>query len=138
VDLKLVMDEIATRLRTVPGLSGRTFAYPQAKVDGLAGIVSYPDRINYDQTYGRGMDVFAAVPVFVVVGRPTDRSARDRLAGFTAGIGASSVKVALEAAGATNWDDLQVKTCEIDVIKIGAVDYLAAMFSLDIAGRGTA
>lgn len=131
------MDEIAVRLRTIPALTGRTFAYPPPKVEGVAGIVSYPDRVEFDETYGRGMDKFVALPVYVVVGRPTDRTARDRLTGYLSPIGSSSVKLALEAATAAPWDDLQVKTCEIDVIKIGSIDYLSAMFTCDVAGRGT-
>jgi hypothetical protein len=137
VQLNLVMDEMAVRLRGITGLAGRVFAYPPPKVDGPAGIISYPDRIEFDATYGRGMDRYVGVPVFVVIGRPTDRTARDRLAGYVAVTGATSVKVALEAPGATTWDDLQVKDCEIDVIKIATIDYLSAMFVCDVAGRGT-
>lgn len=138
MDLAAVMDEIADSVRTVDGLEGRTFAYPPPTVPGVAGIVSYPDRIDYDLTYGRGMDMIRDLPVLVVVGQATDRGARNRVAQYAAGSGALSVKAAIEADPHTAFDDVQVKSCEFDVQTIGAVDYICAMFRMDVAGQGEA
>lgn len=137
MDLAAVMDEIGASVRSVQGLEGRTFAYPPPTVPGVAGIVSYPDRIDYDQTYGRGMDRIADLPVLIVVGQATDRGARDRVAQYAAGSGALSVKAAIEAGTHTSFDDIQVKSCEFDVVTIGAIDYICAMFRMDIAGQGS-
>lgn len=136
MDLAAVMDEIATSVRTVDGLEGRTFAYPPPSVNGLAGIVSYPDRIDYDQTYGRGMDTIADLPVLIVVGKATDRTARDRVAQYAAGSGALSVKAAIEADPHTAFDDVHVTSCEFDVVTIAAADYISAMFRMDVRGQG--
>lgn len=136
MDLAAVMEEIGASVRGVAGLEGRTFAYPPPKVDGFAGIVSYPERIDYDQTYGRGMDMIRDLPVLIVVGRATDRTARDRVAQYAAGFGALSVKAAIEAEPHTSFDDVHVTTCEFDVVSIAAVDYITAMFRMDVAGQG--
>jgi hypothetical protein len=132
--LDLVMDEIAGALGGITGL--RVFGYPPPTVVPPAGIVSYPERINYDQTYGRGMDRISALPVILVVGKATDRAARDTAAGWAAGSGARSVKAVLEAATYTSCEVLTVTSCSFDVVTIAGVDYIAAMFELDIAGSG--
>lgn len=136
MDLAAVMDEIGASIQGVEGLEGRTFAYPPPTVTGFAGIVSYPDRIDYDQTYGRGMDKITDLPVLIVVGQATDRGARDRVAQYAVGFGPMSVKAAIEAGPHTSFDDIQVKSCEFDVVTIGAIDYICAMFKMDIAGQG--
>lgn len=136
MDLAAVMEEIGASVRGVQGLEGRTFAYPPPTVTGFAGIVSYPERIEYDLTYGRGMDKIVDLPVLIVVGRATDRTARDRVAQYAAGFGALSVKAAIEAEPHTSFDDVHVTSCEFDVVTIAAVDYITAMFRMDVAGQG--
>lgn len=136
MDLAAVMDEIATSVATVDGLEGRTFAYPPPSVTGFAGIVSYPDRIDYDLTYGRGGDTIVDLPILVVVGKATDRTARDRVAQYAAGSGPMSVKTAVETGPHTSFDDIQVTSCEFDVVTIAAVDYISAMFRMNIVGQG--
>lgn len=131
-----VMEEVAARVRTLDGLEGRTFAYPPATIVGKAGIVSYPERVDYDKTYGRGMDMIVGLPVLIVVGQATDRGARDRVAQYAAGSGALSVKAAVEADPHTAFDELRVTECQFDVVTIAAVDYISALFLMDIAGQG--
>ena len=132
-----VMEEIAARVRTVPGLEGRTFAYPPPQIPGgVAGIVSYPERVDYDKTYGRGMDSIVGLPILIVVGQATDRGARDRVAQYAAGSGAHSVKAIVEADPHTAFDDLRVTSCQFDVVTIAAIDYISALFLVDIAGQG--
>lgn len=131
-----VMDEVAEVLGAITGL--RVFGYPPPTVSPPAGIVSYPESIDYDQTYGRGMDRISGLPVLLVVGKATERSAREKVAGWAAGSGPNSVKAVLEAHEWTSCDVLTVTECIFDVVTIAAIDYLAAMFSLDIAGSGNA
>lgn len=138
MDVGRVMDEIAGRLRAVDGLEGRVFEYPPPTVVPPAGIVTYPDKVEYDQTYGRGMDIIRGLEVLVVVGKANDRSARDRVAAYTNGDGPLSVKQAIETKPHVSFDDLQVISAEFDVVSIAAVDYIAAVFSMDIAGQGSA
>jgi len=132
--LSAVMDEIAGVLAGITGL--RVHDHPPATVNPPAGIVSYPDRVEYDQTYGRGMDRIRDLGVVLLTGKATDRSARDTVAGWAKGSGSGSVKATLEGHTWTSCHVLVVTSCTFDVVTIAGVDYLAAIFSLDIAGQG--
>jgi hypothetical protein len=136
MDLNLVMDEIAARLDTISGL--RCSGFPPPTITPPGGIVSYPDRVEYDGTYGRGIDMITDLPVIVVEGKATDRTARDRIAAYAAGSGARSVKAVLESGTYTSFDVIRVKSAEFDVLTIAGVDYISALFRLDIAGPGSA
>lgn len=136
MNLNDVMDTVAAQLGRISGL--RVFAYPPGSVTPPAAIVSYPDRIDYSQTYGRGMDRIPDLPVVVVVGKASDRTARDRVAAYVSGSGASSVKAVIEGGAYTTFDTVTVTSCDFDVVTIASVDYLAAMFHLDIAGPRSA
>lgn len=136
MNLADVMDAVAERLSVIDGLAGRVFAYPPAAVTPPAAVVSYPDEYTFDATYGRGMDRMT-LPVALVVGRPTDRSTRDRLAGYCDGSGVSSVKAALESGAYSVMDTLRVVSVSIDAVSIGGVEYAAALFELDITGPGS-
>jgi hypothetical protein len=133
VDLGAVMQAIGDRLDTVSGL--RVFAYPPGSVTPPAAIVSFPASVTFDATYDRGMDELS-LPVVVVVGRPTERSTRDLLAVYCDGSGASSVKYVLESGTYQAFETVRVTGIEFDVVAIGGVDYMAAVFDLNIEGRG--
>lgn len=134
MDLADVMDEVASRLDTITGL--RCFAYPPGTVNPPAAVVSYPDTYTYDETYGRGSDRLS-LPVVVVVGKVSDRSARDQIGAYVDGSGARSVKAVLESGTYTAFDELRVVSVEFDVVTIGGTDYMAALFTLDILGSGS-
>lgn len=129
-----VMDEVAARLGTIAGL--RVFPYPADSVSPPAAIVSYPEKYTFDETYGRGMDRMT-LPVVVVVGKPTDRASRDRIAQYCDGAGPASVKAAVEAGKYVACDTVRVTGIEFDVVTVAGTDYLAALFDLDIAGAGS-
>lgn len=133
MDLGAVMQAVSDRLDTISGL--RCFAYPTADVSPPAAIVSYPESITYDVTYARGMDRMS-LPVVVVVGKVSDRTARDRLGAYCNGSGASSVKAVLESGTYTAFDTIRVESVEFDVVEIAGTSYMAALFTLDIAGSG--
>jgi len=134
MNLAAVMDAVAARLQTVSGL--RVFAYPPGSLTPPGAVVSYPETYVFDETYGRGMDRLK-LPVVVVVGKVSDRAARDQLGAFCDGSGASSVKAVLESGTYTAFHTVRVESIEFDVVTIAAVDYMAALFDLDIAGSGS-
>lgn len=134
MNIAQVMQEISDRIDTIAGL--RCFAYPPGTVTPPAAVVSYPTSIEFDETYGRGVDAMS-LPVVVAVGRPTDRTTRDLLTAYCAGAGASSIKEVVESGTYTALDNVRVESVEFDVIALGGVDYMAAMFTLDIGGSGT-
>lgn len=133
MNLANVMDAVSTRIDTITGL--RCHPYPPGSVTPPAGIVSYPERIDFDETYGRGMDRMS-LPLVLVVGKVSDRAARDALGAYCNGSGAKSVKAVLESGTYTAFDSLRVASIEFDVVSIGGVDYMAGLFTLDIAGSG--
>jgi len=133
MDLASVMDEVSGRLDTIAGL--RCYPYPVATVTPPAAVVSYPDTYTYDATYGRGMDRMS-LPVVLVVGKVSDRAARDTLGAYCDGSGTKSVKQVLEGGTYTAFDSLRVESIEFDVVSIAGVDYMAGVFTVDIAGSG--
>lgn len=135
MDLNAVMDEVAERLGQLSGINA--FGYPPPTVSAPAAFVSYPERVEYDQTYQRGMTRVAGLPVVIIQGKATDRSARVRVAAYVSDEGERSVKLALEATPATAWDDLTVASADFDVVTIAGVDYIAAMFTCNLACQGT-
>lgn len=132
MDLNAVAEEIAAQLDAIAGL--RVYAEPPGTINPPAAVITYPD-ITYDATYGRGMDRLT-LPVVLAVGKVSDRMSREKILGYVAGSGASSVKAVVEAGTYTAFDTVRVASVEFDVIAIGSVEYLAATFSLDIAGQG--
>lgn len=136
MNLNDVADEIAAQLDTIAGL--RVFGYPPPSVTPPAGIVSYPEAVAFDATYGRGMDRIADWPLMVVVGRATDRAAREGVYEYASGTGDNSVKAVIEGGTYTSLADVRVSHVEFDVVSIGAVPYIAAIFHLEIAAGGTA
>jgi hypothetical protein len=131
-----VMDAVGDRLDTIEDL--RVFAHPPPKIYPPAAWVAYPEGYVYDATYGRGMDRITNLGVVVVVGKVSDRSARDRISAYADGSGARSVKAVLESGTYTAFDTIRVVDVTFDVLTVAADDYLGALFTLDIAGQGSA
>lgn len=132
--LSLVMDEIAAKVDTIAGV--RVTAFPPPSVQPPSGFVSYPEKIEYHQTYRGGMTRVTNLPVCLVVGKATDRSARDAVTDYVAETGAKSIKYALENATYTRLYTLVVMSAEFDVVTISGIDYLAAIFTLDVTAPG--
>lgn len=131
-----VMDDVARRLGVIEGL--RAYEFPPDKIDVPAAVVSYPENYRYDGTYQRGMDRMT-LPVVAVVGRASDRAARDLLSVYVDGDGPSSFKRVLESKDLpayTAFHEVRVTSVEFDVVTIAGVDYVAALFDLDIVGSG--
>lgn len=135
MNLSDVMDELAEQLDTIAGL--RVKAHPVDDIQPPAGVVGLPDSLTFDAAYRRGMDTML-LPVVVLVGKVSDRAARKKLASYCDGSGPTSIKAVLEAGTYTAFDteSLQVKSVAFDVIRLAAVDYLGATFTISIAGQG--
>jgi hypothetical protein len=134
MDIGAVMDQVAARLATIADL--RTYAYPRSAITPPAAVVSYPETVTFDVTYGRGMDQLT-LPIVLAVGKPTERATRDQAAAFADGAGAESIKQVLESGTYTAFDDVRVSSVDFDVVTIGGVAYLAAIFTAEIAGPGS-
>lgn len=136
MDMGEVMQQVADRLDTIPGL--RVFGYPPDKPPPApSAVVTYPGTLTYDGGYARGMDRMDPT-VVALVGKVSDRTARDRISKYANGSGDESFKQLLEAEDweHSTFDSMRVTQVEFDVIAIGAVEYLSATFTLDIVGKG--
>jgi hypothetical protein len=133
MNLGAVMDALATQLDTIDGV--RVFGYVPDTVTVPVAIVAPPTVYNYDATMLRGGDRMT-IPIYVLVGKVHDRSARDLLAVYVDGSGVKSFKAVLEAGTYTAFGSLRVQGVEIAPFIFNAVEYLGAMFSVDVAGPG--
>jgi len=132
LDLNAVMDAIGARLVGVTGL--RVYDYATDAASPPAAIVSLPEVVEYDAVMGRGADR-VVIPVTVLVGKVSDRTARDQLAQYVSGTGSSSVKGAIEGTDASLGGAAQtvrVTGARINVVTIQAVDYLGASFEVEV------
>ena len=132
LDLGPVMDAIGARL---VGTGLRVADYAADTVNPPQAIVSLPSAVEYDVVAGRGADR-AVIPVMVLVGKVSDRAARDLMARYVSGTGAYSVKTAIEGAGGDLDGAAQSVRVTLalppDVISIAAVEYLGCSFDVEV------
>lgn len=128
-----VMDDLGAALKTIPGL--RVFPYTAEDLPAPAAVVEWPEEINYDATMGRGSDRMS-MRVSVVAGGSSTRGARDQLAKYLDGAGSASVKAAIESYDASAYDSARVSQALPAVIESAGVQYLGAIFTVDLIGRG--
>lgn len=129
-----VMDELARAMTAITGVTVHPF--PPGSISGPTAYVAYPQSVNYDQSYGRGEDEIADLPVVFLRPRPTDQSTRDQAAKWASGSGEQSVKAAAEAWDWKTCDDLTINSVEFDVWEVAGVPYLALMFVTTVSGPG--
>lgn len=129
-----VMDEVAGVISELSGLN--VHPWPVPTLTPPAGYVSYPQSIDYDQTYGRGEDGMTDLPIVLVAGDPTEKSTRDLVTAWSDGDGPTSLKRAFEAHTWTSCDHVQVVSVEFDIETIGGVPYLCALFKASVTGSG--
>lgn len=135
MDLDVVSNEIRTALGTITGL--RLPPWGVTAVQPPAALVALPERVTFDETYGRGKDVYPDLPIVLLVGAPEERASMKRLAEYVAGSGAKSVKAVLDSYVWTSCDSVTVEWCEFDAgAKFADVPYLTAVLHTKIIGRG--
>jgi hypothetical protein len=130
MDLNAVMDALGVRLKTIAGL--RVYDYPPDSIAEPAAVVNVPT-ITYDVVGGGGADL-ASFPIAVLLGRVSDRAARDSIAEYVDREGAKSIKAALEAdmtlAGTAK--GLRVHGAEPAAMTVGQVEYLAYILTVEV------
>ncbi|MEU8220910.1 hypothetical protein AB0C47_34780 [Micromonospora taraxaci] len=136
MDVQAVADELGDALKTIDGLTVPEWGVQ--RVSPPFALIPLPDGdgITYDMTYGRGGDRIGDWPVLVLIDRPARPESRRAIAAYAAGSGSKSVKQAIEDHTYTALDTVRVTSCEFDVVTYAGTDYLAAMFHLDISGKG--
>lgn len=126
------MDELGQALELVDGLH---VAVVGEKPVPPAAYISYPESITYDATYGRGTDVMDLQAV-VIVGQTKAKNTRRLLAAYCDGNDTGSLKTQLEAFDYQTCDSVTVPSVDFDVIRLGALDYMAALFAIHVVGSG--
>lgn len=131
-----MMDEIGDAVDTIAGL--RVLPWGTTPVEPPAAMITLPDSIEFDSTYGRGSDRFRDVIVMLLVGRAVERTALKALAPYCAGAGPLSIKAAVEGYAYTTFDatSLQVVRVDFPSASVAGVEYLAAAFHIDLSGPG--
>lgn len=128
-----VLAEIAARLDTITGLNVFPFWAKKVPVPGVT--VGLPEGIEFDQTYGRGLDKMS-VPIIVMVGMVSDRASAKELGAYMDGSGARSFKAKLNAGPWTACDEVIVRSVAPDTYSSGGVILLGAEFMTDVYGMG--
>lgn len=136
MNVQTVKAEISTLLATIAGL--RAYAWGKGSGTPPMALVGWPEEVQYVGTYGRGQTRIPDLPVLVAIGKVSERAAATRLGAYLDEAGADSIPLKIESrAGSwTSCDVVTVTSAKIMVITLGAVDYLAAEFHLDITGKG--
>lgn len=131
MDLIAVMAGLATRLETIDGV--RVYPYPPDKVAVPAALISWPDGIDYDQTFAGGADM-TTIPVFVLIEPGQARIRVGELTPYTARTGAQSVKAAIQAdptlGGAAK--TVRVTRAEFTTTEVAALRYPSARFDVEV------
>ena len=122
---------LANRLATITGL--RTSAtIPDQPQPPMA--VVYPDRVIYDQAFGRGSDEYTFI-VLVIVGRIAERSAQTSLDSYCNPSGPTSIKAAIESDATLAGKALDCRVTEMrgqGNLAIGDATYLTGEFLVSV------
>lgn len=129
--LEAVMKEAALVFRQITGL--RMEDNPAGSIVPPAGYVSYPLSIDYALVYGHGSWKFNQLPITLLAGKVTGRSARDKISAWCASDG-QGVKALAEAHDWASCDDFTVTGATFDIETVAGVDYLAVIFTADLVG----
>lgn len=122
---------LAARLATIAGL--RTSATLPDQPQPPQAVV-FPERITYDQTFGRGSDDYTFT-VLVIVGRIAERTAQTSLDKFCDASGITSIKEAIEGEPTLGGKALDCRVTEMrgqSSLDVGDATYLTAEFVVQV------
>jgi hypothetical protein len=127
-----VRDALKTRLQTISGL--RVYELIPEPITPPCAIVGQLD-FTFDIDNARGLDQ-ANVDIYVIVQRFSERAGQDKLDGYLAGTGATSIKAAIEGdrtLGGT-CQTLRVIGAESGTYDSQSVTFLSYRYRLTIWG----
>jgi hypothetical protein len=128
IDIGAIMDGIAEAAED-GDVTTRVYAWPTESIAPPCAIVGYPTDLQFDATFGRGSDK-AVFPLWVVVGKVADRTARDALSGLITG--ATGVKDAIDGTLGGACQTARVSDCQVELLAIGGISYLSARFDIEV------
>jgi hypothetical protein len=122
------MDGIKATLES-EGVTKRAYEWPTESVNPPCAVVGYPTTLEFDTVFQRGGDR-AVIPVWILVGKVSDRTARDELS--TLITGATGVKDALDGDLGGACQTARVTDCTVETVAIAGVNYLSARFDVEV------
>lgn len=131
-----VRNGLQTRLQTITGLRVLDTVPDSVNIptQGAVAVVGMLD-LNFDFAMNRGADQ-ATCSILVIVGRMNESTAQDRLDGYLASSGATSIKTAIEAdktlGGAVA--TLRVTQATSGMITIANIDYISYRYEVTLIG----
>lgn len=129
MEISAVMDAIATTIKAARVMD-RVYEWPAESVSVPCAVVGYPeDDIEFDVTFGRGSDR-AEFRLYLLVGKATERTARDRLSALIAD--ATGIKGVIDGDLGGVVQTARMKTLRIEEVSIGGVAYLAAVAKIEV------
>lgn len=128
-----VMDALGDALGVIEGL--RVKPYTEKRVNPPQAAVTLPRRLSYDATMDRGSDEME-IPIVVFVGAADAESSRNAIGRYVDGIGAVSVKEAIEKYGPAPYDFAHVIDVEFLIMGVAGVEYQTATFRVRVVGSG--
>lgn len=128
-----MMAEVAVAARTVSGLAVYEWEQPGRFP---AAVVSLPDRVVPNGTYGRGVVMLEDVVVLLFVGKTHLRTSTKLLTDYLKDTGPKSVVAALQGYTYTTADHVTVDHVDFETYTLKGGDYLTAQFHLNIAAKG--
>lgn len=131
--IKNVMKDIGDRLDTINPL--RVHPYEADEISVPAGLVSLPSNINYQTTYGSGVNDIL-LEVTVLVSKVGARARLEQISPYADSEGQKSVAQVLETGTYSAFDSLQVMSSRFMIVNIAGDDYLACIFLVEVIGPG--
>lgn len=128
MNLSLVMTAIADTIRD-GGVMERVYDWPSESITVPAALVGYPESMTFDITFGRGADQ-ATFPVWLVVGRASDRNSRDALSALIKD--ATGIKGVLDGDLGGAVQSARLTELTVETVTIGSVDYLSAKGMVEV------
>lgn len=126
---------LATRLATISGLRSSA-TIPDNPAPPVAVVV--PNRIAYDQSFGRGSDEYEFT-ITLIVGRVADRASQTNLDAYCASSGSASVKAVIEAEPTLGGAALDCRVTQMasqGSLAIGDITYHTAEFTVVVIAAG--
>lgn len=127
-----IRDGLKGRLATISGL--RAYDTVPDSIAIPAAVVGVPESITYDSVFARACDVYI-IPIRVYAGRASERTGQDKLDGYLAASGSSSVKAAIEGDVSLNGAAQTVRVTEARnyaVYTVAGVEYLGVEFIVQV------
>lgn len=129
-----IRDGLQARLLTVSGLRAHDTIPDDISVP--TAVVGAPESIDFDTTYGRGADRYT-IPIRVYASLASERAGQDKLDGYLAGSGATSIKAAIEGdvtLGGAAHTTRVTQAKDYGIYEIAGVQYLGVVFLCEVIG----